>query len=720
LAGYAQDDQPFHPNVSIGALLFDLAGKDTPRRFEGAFRTGNFMRKTMLTAAAMVLSLGATALAADARKPEYGTWGQDTAAIDPSVKPGDDFFGYVNGKWLKTEQIPADRTFTGIDLTIDNTLKPRLRALVEEAAKTKAAAGSVQQKIGDFYASYMDEAGIEAKGLQPIKAELDALENMNTKAELAMRIGMLSKDGVTTPVGGYVDIDAKKPTRYLFRFYQTGLSFNDRDYYLKDTAEFKKLREQFRAHVERMLKLSGVKNAAEQAGWVLALETGVAKVHWPLEKARDDELTYNLWPRAKLDSLGVGYTWKQILEPVGVDKQTEFLVGQPDTLEAVSKQIDSVPLHQWKAYLRYQMLVAYAQFLPKAFDDERFAFYGTIVRGQPKQQERWRRGMDLLSNNMGEPLGQLYVAKYFPPSAKADMQAMIGHFRTAFGALIDKAAWMSASTKKEAHAKLAAFGAKLGYPDKWKDYSGLKVERGDVVGNVRRATDWEVAYQIGKLGKPIYTHEWLMVPQENNAYYWPQRNEIVFPAGILQAPYYDPAADLASNYGEIGATIGHEMSHGFDDQGRKSDSKGVLRDWWTKEDAARYTAEAQKLVKQYNSYEPIKGLHINGQQTLGENIADLAGLIIAYDAYKVALGGKPAPVIDGLTGDQRFFLAYAQSWRVKYREERLRDLLVSDVHSPAMARVNGAVRNVDAWYAAFNVKPGEKLYLKPEERVRPW
>jgi len=678
------------------------------------------MRKTTLTAVTFVVSFGVAALAADAGKPEYGTWGQDMASIDASVKPGDDFFRYVVGNWLKTEQIPADRTFTGIDLTIDNTLKPRLRAIVEEAAKAKAAPGSVAQKIGDFYGSFMDEAAIEAKGLSPIKTELDAIENMNTRAELATRIGMAMRNGVDTPAGGYVDIDAKKPNRYLFRFSQSGLSFADRDYYLKDTAEFKKLRDQFRAHVERMLKLAGAPNAAEQAGWVLALETDVAKAHWALEKARDDELSYNLWPKAKLDGLGRGYNWNLVLEPAGLGKQMEFLVSQPDTLVAISKLIDNAPFPQWKAYLRYHTLAAHGQYLPKAFDDERFAFYGTIVRGQPKQQERWRRGMDLLSNTMGEPLGQLYVARHFPAAAKADVLKMVGHFRTSLGQLIDKAVWMSASTKKEAQAKLAAFEAKIGYPDRWKDYSKLAIDRGDLFGNTLRAQQWAWDYETHKLGGPINTHEWLMVPQENNAYYWPQRNEIVFPAGILQAPYYDPAADMASNYGEIGATIGHEMSHGFDDQGRKSDSKGMLRDWWTKEDAARYTAEARKLVKQYNTYQPIKGLAINGQQTLGENIADLAGLIIAYDAYKVALGGRQAPVIDGLTGDQRFFLAYGQSWRTKYREERLRDQLVSNVHSPAEARVNGAVRNVDAWYAAFNVKPGDKLYLKPEDRVRPW
>lgn len=679
------------------------------------------MRISSLAVTAVLISLGTIgALNAGAAKPEYGTWGLDETGMDKSVKPGDDFFRYTVGTWLKYAKIPDDRTFTGIDLTIDDTLKPRLRKLVEEAAAARAAQGTVQQRIGDFFASYMDEAAINAKGLKPVQAYLDAYDAMNTRAELAMQLGNAMHMGIETPVSGYVDIDAKKPNRYLFRFWQSGLSFSDRDYYIKDTPEFKTLLTQFRAHVERMLKLAGVKNAAEQAGWVLALETEVAKAHWPVEKARDDELTYNLWTRKQLDGLGTGYTWNLLLKPAGIDGQSEFLVGQPDTLKAMSNLIDKAPLEQWKAYLKYHTLVTAAQFLPKAFDDERFAFYGKIVRGQKTQQERWRRGMDLLSSSMGEPLGQLYVAKYFPASAKADVVKMIGYFRTSLGTLIDKAAWMSASTKKEAQAKLAAFNAKIGYPDQWKDYSNLKIDRADLVGNVLRANQWDWEYNVGKLGKPIYAHEWLMVPQENNAYYWAQRNEIVFPAGILQAPYYDPNADLASNYGEIGATIGHEMSHGFDDQGRKSDSKGMLRDWWTKEDAARYTVEAQKLVKQYDTYEPLKGYHIKGQQTLGENIADLAGLLIAYDAYKLALGGKPAPVIEGLSGDQRFFLAYAHSWRTKYREERLRDLLVSNVHSPAEARVNGAVRNVDAWYAAFGVKQGDKLWLDPKDRVRPW
>jgi predicted metalloendopeptidase len=664
---------------------------------------------------AVVLGAGAE----EASGPTYGTFGVDLSSIDPSVKPGDDFFRYVEGKWLAATPIDPDRTVASNDVDIDKILKPRLRGIVEEAAG-KTGRSANEQKIGDFYASYMDEAAIEAKALTALKAELDAIEAISTRAQLQKIIGSYAPIGVTTPLGGYVDIDFKNPTRYLWRFWQDGLSFNDREYYLKDEAEFRELRAKFVAHAEKILSLAGVGDAKAQADQILQLETTIAQSHWPLEEARDDELTYNLWQRADLDSKAAGVDWTLVLSQNGLDGQTEVLVSQPEALIGAAKLIAEAPLDRWKAYLRYHLLVAYSDFLPKAFDEEAFAFYGKIVRGQQQQQDRWKRGLTLLDNQIGEAVGETYVAKHFPPSAKADMQAMIETFRTAFGGLIDRAVWMSESTKTEARAKLAAFTAKIGYPDKWKDYSSLAISRDDLVGNVRRARQFAWNFEINKLGGPIDTTEWLMVPQENNAYYWPQRNEIVFPAGILQAPYYDPAFDAAVNYGSIGATIGHEMSHGFDDQGRKSDSKGILRDWWAPEDAVRYTAEAQKLVSQYGEFEPLPGLKINGQQTLGENIGDLAGLIIAYEAYKLSLGGREAPVIDGLTGDQRFFLAYAQSWRTKYREERLRDLLLSDVHAPAEARVNGVVRNVDAWYTAFNAQPGQKLYLAPEQRSRPW
>ena len=676
--------------------------------------------KTM-TAVALTLAIGAgNFVQADTMKPAFGSWGLDPATMDKKVKPGDDFFRYMEGHWLDTATIPADRTFNGVDNVINDELNRRMRTIVDAAAQPRADRKPAEQKIGDLYASFLDQATVEKLGLAPLKADLAAIDGLKSNAELPPLVGRLAIEGVTTPISGYVDIDAKNPNRYLFRFYQAGLSFSDREYYLKDSAEFKALRAKFVAHVANILKLAGYSDAAAEADRVLKFETQIAQSHWPLEKARDDELTYNLWRRPDLDAKAPGVAWAAILAASKLDKENEFLVSEPDALAAAAKMMASGSLDDWKAYLRYQLVVAYAPYLNKALDDEHFSFYGTVIRGQKVQRQRWERAIALVDGAIGEALGQVYVAKFFPASAKADMQQLVKNFKAALSSLVERAAWMSASTKEAAQAKLNAFGAKLGYPDKWKDYSALTIVRDDLVGNVRRANEWNWNYEVHKLGGPIDKTEWGMTPQTNNAYYSPQRNEICFPAGILVPPYYDPAADLASNYGEIGATIGHEMSHGFDDQGRKSDSKGMMRDWWTKEDAARYTAEANKLVAQYSSYSPVPGIHLNGQQTLGENIADLAGLIIAYDAYHRALGGKDAPVIDGMTGDQRFFLSYAQSWKTKYTTERLRDLAVSNVHSPAEYRVNGVVRNVDAWYAAFNVKPGDKLYLPPEQRVRPW
>lgn len=678
------------------------------------------MQLKTMTAVALTLAATVGFATADSAKPVYGAWGLDYATMDKSVKPGDDFFRYMEGTWLKTATIPSDRTFTGIDLTIDETLKPRLRSIVDAAAQQRADRSAAEQRVGDLYASYLDEKAIDGKGLEPVKADLAAIDGLKSNADLPALIARLSIDGVTTPIGGYRDIDAKNPTRYLFRFYQTGLSFSDRDYYLKDTPEFKALRAKFKTHVEKILKLAGFADAAAQAERVFAFETKIAQAHWPLEKARDDEKTYNLFRRADFDSKAPGFSWAALLGTAKLDKFNEFLVSEPDTLAAVAKLIGSGSLDDWKSYLRYHAVVAYAPYMAKPFEDEEFDFYNRTIRGQKEQEPRWKRGINLVDGLIGEALGQAYVAKFFPQSAKTDMQNLVANFKVAFGKLVDKATWMSAATRAEAHKKLEAFNAKLGYPDKWRDYSSLKIVRDDLAGNVRRAYEFQYAYDLDKLGGPIDRGEWGMTPQTNNAYYNPQLNEICFPAGILMPPYYDPAADLASNYGEIGATIGHEMSHGFDDQGRKSDWKGMMRDWWTKEDAAHYDKEAAKLAKQYSGYEPLPGIHLNGQQTLGENIADLAGLVIAYDAYHLALGGKEAPVIDGLTGDQRFFLSYAQSWKTKYTNERLRDLAVSNVHSPAEFRVNGVVRNVDAWYAAFNVKAGDKLFLAPDQRVRLW
>jgi putative endopeptidase len=566
----------------------------------------------------------------------------------------------------------------------------------------------------------MDEAGIESKGVAPIKPDLDAIDRAANKNDLAAVLGRLLRAGATTPFAGYVDIDPKNPTRYLFQFWQSGLSFGERDYYLKQTPDFVNLRRQFVAHVEHMLSLAGYADAKAQSQRVLALETQLAKAQWAPEKERDRDLTTNIKSRDAVVKLAAGAPLDAILQTAGLNGEREFLVAEPDVLAKTAAIFKAAPLDDWKAYLRYQTLINYAPLLPKAFDEERFGFRDKLLRGAQTQKERWRRAVDLENGALGEAVGQLYVAKHFTPDAKARAQALVENLRASLKAKIEAAKWMDESTRKEALAKLATFLPKIGYPDKWKSYGALKVTRGDLIADGKSAEEWAWDDQIKKLGGPIDKTEWLMTPQTVNAYYRPETNEVTFPAAILQPPYFDPNADAAANYGAIGAVIGHEMSHGFDDQGRKSDSTGKLRDWWTKADVARYTKEADKVVAQFNAFEPVKGLHINGNHTLGENIADLAGLSIAYDAYKISLNGQPAPVIDGLSGDQRFFLAYAQSWQTIYRPERLRDLVLTNEHSPAEYRVNGVVRNFDPWYAAFSVEKGDKLYLAPEKRARLW
>ena len=675
------------------------------------------------TAAASFLLLAAAACGPaqqEAAKPKFGAWGYDTALGDPSAKPGDDFWRYALGGWLKTAQIPADRTFTGVDLALIQQAETDVKALIDEAAASSPAAGTNAQKIGDFYAAYMDEATIEKAGVEPIRRDLTAIDEAKDKAALAPVFAHLLRAGAVTPFNFYIDINPKDPTRYIAVYDQGGLSFGERDYYLSAKPEIVKLRGEFVAHVERLLKLAGYADAAAQAQAILALETKMARAHWPPEKARERDLTTNIRTRAQVDTLAPGEPFAGALTGAGLAGQSDFMIAEPDVLQKTAALVRSEPLDAWKAYLRYQTLSNYAPFLPKAFDDENFAFYGKAIRGAQAQKERWRRGVDYVNAAMGEAVGQLYVAKHFPPSSKESVLALVENLRASLKTKIEAAVWMSDPTRKEALLKLAAFLPKIGYPDNWKDYSSITVTRADLIGDVKSAEEWAWNDQTRHLGGAIERDEWLMTPQTVNAYYRPETNEITFPAAILQPPYFDPAADPAVNYGAIGAVIGHELSHGFDDQGRKSDSTGKLRDWWTKEDAARYTAEAKQVIAQYNAFEPLPDLHINGAHTQGENIADLAGLAIAYDAYKISLGGKEAPVIDGVTGDQRFFLAFAQSWQTLYRPERLRDIVLTDEHSPPEYRVNGIVRNFDPWYSAFNVQPGEKLYLAPEQRARLW
>jgi predicted metalloendopeptidase len=653
-----------------------------------------------------------------AARPQIGAWGLDLAAGDRSVKPGDDFYRYADGKWLDTTQIPLDRTSWGSFVELADRSEREVREIAE-ALPAGAPQGSTEQKAGDFYRAYLDTVAIEQKGLAPALPGLQAIAAARTHEQLADLMGRPELD-LKAPLGVGITTDQKNPDRYIVVIVQSGLSLPDRDYYLKDDPVFTNLRAKYQAHVERMLTLAGEKNAAAQAASILDIETQIAKVHWPAAKRRERDLTYNLRTRVELDQLSPGFPWQPLLAAQGLDGQTEFVVRELDAVQALSALFKQIPVERWHAYFEYQYLAANADVLPAAFDAERFDFYGHILNGQPQQRERWKRAVAALNGGLGEVTGQLYVQKYFPPEAKQKVVALVENLRLAYSARIQQLPWMSADTKKVALEKLAAFRPKIGYPDKWRDYSALQVVAGDAFGNKSRADVFEWHRQLERLGKPTDRGEWHMTPQTINAYYNPTFNEIVFPAAILQPPFFDAHADAAVNYGGIGGVIGHEMGHGFDDQGSKSDARGVLRTWWQPEDDQAFRQRVDSLAAQFDKFEALPGLNVNGRLTLGENIGDLGGLSVAYEAYHIALQGRKAPVLDGFTGDQRFFLSWAQVWRSLYRDEQLRTLVMSNPHSPPQFRVNGPVRNLDAWYTAFDVKAGDQLYLPPEDRVRIW
>jgi putative endopeptidase len=663
-------------------------------------------------------SSGAATEAAQA-KPELGDFGVELVDMDLNVKPGDDFFRYVNGHWLDTFEIPEDRTRFGSFTVLADRSEKQVRGIIEAAAEKSAAPGSAEQKIGDLFASYMDTATIEAKGLTPIQGDLDKINAATTYEDIAVL--MSSPDMQVGGIfGGFVNIDSKQPDQYAFYMGHAGLGLPDRDYYLKDDQRFQDIRVAYVNYIANMLDLAGIENASQKADAIMALETRLAKDHWPRKDRRNRDLTYNKMTMVELADFAPDYPWKAAAVAAGLGEVNSLIVQEKSAFPKLAKDFAQTPLEDWKAYMTFNALSSYAGQLPKVFDDENFAFYGTILRGQPKQRDRWKRGVRLVSGTLGEAIGQVYVKKYFPPESKVKMVALVENLRTALGEHIDTLEWMSPQTKVEAHKKLAAFTPKIGYPDKWKDYSSMTIKRDDLIGNIRAGNMWAYNDNISKLGGPIDKTEWFMSPQTVNAYYSPTRNEIVFPAAILQAPFFDPNADPAVNYGGIGAVIGHEMGHGFDDQGRKSDGTGMLRDWWTKADAKAFDARAAKLGKQYDAFEPIEGHHVNGELTMGENIGDLGGLNFALSAYKLSLKGKDAPVIDGFTGKQRLFLSWGQIWRGKMRDEALINQLTTNPHSPSQYRANGIVRNVDAWYDAFDVKEGDALYLPPEERVKIW
>ena len=648
--------------------------------------------------------------------------GVETEYFDNSVPARQDFYEHVNGKWLATTTIPPDKASYGpADQLFDET-QERLRAIVQDAAQSDEPSGSDARKIADLYASFMDEARIDALELKPLQPELDRIDAMKSKADLAPLIAHLQQIGVDTPFDANIDQDNRKSTEYALYLSQSGLALPDRDYYLKkDDPRLMNILAQYVTHVEATLRLAGDKLATAHAREIVALETRLARVQWTQVANRDPIKTYNKFAIAKLATLGHAYPWLAYLRSAGFESQVhEVIVQQPSFFSGWSKLLSDTPLPVWRVYFKWHVLNAFSPYLSKRFVDERFAFYGNVVSGVPENRPRWKRGVTFVEKSIGEGLGKLYAATYFPPASKARMDALVGDILAAYKQSIDSLDWMGPETKVQAQAKLAELTTKIGYPKKWRDYSALQTDPKDLVGNVMRANRFEYDRNVAKLGKPIDRDEWFMTPQTINAYYNPQMNEIVFPAAILQPPYFNPQADDATNFGAIGATIGHEISHAFDDSGSQFDGDGNLRDWWTKEDHERFTAKTKALVNQYDAYEPVAGYHVNGALTLGENIADNSGLAIAYKAYVLSLGGKEAPVIDGFTGTQRFYLSFGQSWRDKTRDEQTIVYLKSDPHAPDKFRVNGSLVNQPPFYSAFDVREGDKMYVPPAQRVIIW
>jgi putative endopeptidase len=662
--------------------------------------------------------LAAPALhAAGAPTPRYGSWGVDESLMDRSVKPGDDFFSYALGRWLKDAPIAADKSRAGYNYDLPDETERDVRKMIEEAATQPNQPAFVRQ-IVDYYAAWMDEAGIEKRGLAPARPYLARIAAVKDRTALVL---LMSEPGYAAPISLGVAADVKDPTRYAVYSGQARLGLPTRDYYLLTGAKYDTIRKAYRDYVVRLLTVADIPDAEARADRYIALETRLAREQWTPERRRDPQATYNPMDMPQLAALAPQFAWPATLAHVGLGGQSRVIVREPSAVAAAGKAIGEVPLETWKDFLTIRFLSDNAQFLPKAYDDARFAFYGKALNDTPAQADRWKRGIRLLDANLGEAVGQLYIKNHWGPETERLVNEMIEDLRAAYADKINHAAWMDEPTRKEALAKLAAFDPRVGHPLKYVDYAPMKVTRGDPLGNAMASRRFQWALDLSRFPKPIDRSLWDMNPQTVNAYYDPTLNQVTFPAAQLQPPFFDAAADPAVNYGETGATIGHEMGHGFDDEGRQFDAQGRLRDWWTKGSAERYTVHAEALARQFDAYEPIPGVHIKGHLTLGENLGDLGGLEAAYAAYRryVSRHGEP-PAIGGFSGDQRFFLAYAHSWQGKAREGALRAQLLANPHSPEAYRVNGIVRNMDEWYRAFSVKPGDKLYLPPEERVHVW
>lgn len=653
--------------------------------------------------------------------PELGAWGVDLNQFDMEVNPGDDFFSFVNGAWLDSFEIPADRSSYSSFTVLAERSEKRVRSIIEDAAAADAEAGTIEQKIGDLFNSWMNADAIEAKGLAPIEEDLAAIAAAASSDDLALFVNTPGVSAIDV-WGGGVSVDAKDPEAYTYYMSQGGLGLPDRNFYLQDTDRFTSLRAGYLDVITTMFTLLGedADEARAKAEAILAFETKIAEVHWERTKSRNRDLTYNPMTLTELEAYAPGYPWSQALAQTGATDLERVVLSQKDAFPGLAKIWAEADLDTLKDYVTFHYVNRHAAFLPEAFDQASFEFFGKQLGGSQQQRERWKRGVSIVNGNMGFAVGEVYVARHFPPEAKAEMQTLVDNLREAFAIRLESLEWMGEDTRAQAMEKLTKFTPKIGYPDKWRDYSALEIDPDDLMGNIRRSRKFSLDYNLSKLGQPIDKTEWFMTPQTVNAYYSPTRNEIVFPAAILQAPFFDLNADPAVNYGGIGGVIGHEIGHGFDDQGSKSDGDGRLRNWWTDDDRAAFEERTGRLVDQYSSFEPLPGQFVNGALTLGENIGDLGGLSMAFEAYKISLDGQPAPIMDGFTGEQRFFLAWAQVWRGKYREENLMNRLATGVHSPAQYRVNGVVRNMDTWYEAFEVAETDGMFVEPGQRVSIW
>ena len=672
--------------------------------------------KTLSLAAASLLAVAIPA-AAQTGKAAYGTWGVEMKDMDPSVKPGDDFFEYAEGSWLKNHPIPADKSRAGYNYELPDEIELQVRKMVEDVSARHST--PIEQKIADAYGAWMDEAGIEARGLTPLKpylARIDAVGNRNDLVKL------MAQPSYAAPIYVGIGADQDDPTKYTAGAGQARLGLPTRDYYLLKGAKYDSIRSAYRKYIVDLSRLAGLSDPEGRADRIIALETRLAKDQWTPEQLRDPVKTHNPMTRAQLTKLAPQFNWTETLRSIGLGAAKRVDVSTPSAVAAAGKRIADVPLGTWKEYLTFRFISDHASYLPKAFDDAHFNLYSHTLNDVPEQRARWKRGIGMLDDSLGEAVGQLYVAQYWPDRTAKLAQELVDDMHAAYEEKISNAAWMDPATRKAALTKLASFDPRIGHPVKWIDYSTLDIRRDDPLANAVATEQFGWDLQLKRFPHPVDRALWYMTPQTVNAYYDPTMNQITVPAAILQPPFFDANADPAVNYAETGATtIGHEMGHGFDDEGRQFDAKGRLRDWWTPATAAKYKVKADRLAAQFDQYEPIPGVHIKGKLTLGENLADLGGLETAYAAYRryVARHGEP-PVIDGYTGDQRFFIAYAQAWQGKAREGALRDQLLSNPHSPDKYRVNGIVRNFDPWYKAFNVQPGDKMYLPPEQRVHVW